>query len=163
MLTMNVNPLIESTLARLDVADETRQRLAAMARSYEAPTRELLLRKGDVTAELSILVTGRAVLTEHTPGQGSIRHATLDDGDIFGWSTMIEPYRAVSDVVSLTPVEVIAFDGEALRAAMLKDDSLAADVNRLLVEALAERLVATRHELFDLYGKGWTEPIFEPW
>ena len=163
MTTMTLDPTIERTLAGLEFEGDVRERLRGIARQYTAPTRTLLLRKGDPTAELSILVIGRATLTEHMPGRGSMRLLPLEAGAIFGWSATIEPYRAASNVLSLTAVEVLAFEAKALRAAMAEDCHVAAGVSKLLLKSLSERLLATRHQLFDLYGAGWAEPIYEPW
>jgi CRP-like cAMP-binding protein len=162
MTTSTLGPTIERTLAGLDLEQDVRQRLHGMAREYVTPTRTLLLRKGEPTTELSLLVSGRATLTEHMAGRGSMRLLTLEPGAIFGWSATIEPYRAVSNVLSLTSVTVLAFDAKALRSVMEKDCHVAAGVNKLLVASLAQRLLATRHQLFDLYGAGWAEPIYEP-
>ena len=91
------------------------ERLAGMAREYETPARARLLREGDETRELSVLVDGRVALTEHVAGRGSVTLMTVEPGDVFGWSALIAPYKATSTVVSLEPVKVIAFDGASLR------------------------------------------------
>ena len=39
---------------------------------------------------------------------------TVEPGDIFGWSALINPYKATSTVVSLEPVKVIAFDADGM-------------------------------------------------
>lgn len=163
MTTSTLDPTIERTLAGLELEDDVRERLRGIARQYRAPTRTLLLRKGEPTEELSILVRGQATLTEHMLGRGSMRLLTLEPGAIFGWSATLAPYRAASNVLSLTPVDVVAFDAKELRAAMDDDCHVAAGVSKLLLRSLSERLLATRHQLFDLYGAGWAEPIYEPW
>ncbi len=134
-----------------------------LAREYQAPSRTQLLHEGDATPELSILVAGRVALTERVAGRGSITLMTLESGDIFGWSAVVKPYKAISTVTSLEPVEIVAFDGPRLRASLADDAELAAAVWARVVEALAVRLAATRHQLLDLYGAGWAEPVFEPW
>ena len=48
-----------------------------------------------------------------------------------------------------------AFDGARLRAAIPEDTELAAEIYRAVLEAVARRLGATRHQLLDLFG---TEP-----
>lgn len=134
------------------------ERLAGTAREYEAPSRARLLREGDETKELSVLITGRVALTEHVAGRGSVTLMTVEPGDVFGWSALIAPFKATSTVVSLEPVSVIAFDGAQLRADMRSDCELAAGIHPKLLEALARRLLATRHQLLDLYGSERTEP-----
>lgn len=149
---------IEATWFGSGLADSSRQRLAEIAREYESPARARLLREGDETRELSVLIEGRVALTEHVAGRGSVTLMTVEPGDVFGWSALIAPFKATSTVVSLEPVEVIAFDGARLRDATRTDCELAAGIHPKLLEALARRLQATRHQLLDLYGSDQIEP-----
>jgi len=135
-----------------------KERLAQMAREYEAPARTRLLREGDETKELSVLMEGRVALTEHVAGRGSVTLMTVEPGDVFGWSALISPFQATSTVVSLEPVKVIAFEAVALRERVRSDCELTAGIYPKLLEALARRLGATRHQLLDLYGSEQTEP-----
>jgi CRP/FNR family cyclic AMP-dependent transcriptional regulator len=82
----------------------------------------------------------------------------VEPGDVFGWSALITPFKATSTVVSLEPVKVIAFDAASLREEVRSDCELAAGIYPKLLEALARRLGATRHQLLDLYGSEQTEP-----
>jgi CRP-like cAMP-binding protein len=135
-----------------------KESLAGMAREYEAPAGARLLREGDDTQELSVLVEGRVALTEHVAGRGSVTLMTVEPGDVFGWSAIIAPFKATSTVVCLEPVRVIAFDGAALRDRVRSDCALAAGIYPKVLEALARRLSATRHQLLDLYGSEQSEP-----
>ena len=65
---------IRATWFGSDLTDASLEQLAAMAREYESPARTRLLREGDDTKELSILVDGRIALTEHVAGRGSMLH-----------------------------------------------------------------------------------------
>ncbi len=143
---------IRATWFGSDLSDASLERLGAMAREYESPARTRLLREGDDTKELSILVEGRIALTEHVAGRGSVTLMSAEPGDVFGWTAIIPPYRATATVVSLEPVKVIAIEAEALRAELKADSELAAGIYPRLAEALARRLEATRQQLLDLYG-----------
>jgi CRP-like cAMP-binding protein len=134
------------------------ERLAEMAREYETPARARLLREGDETKELSVLIEGRVALTEHVAGRGSVTLMTVEPGDVFGWSALITPFKATSTVVSLEPVKVIAIDAAALRDEVRANFVMAAGIYPRLLEALARRLGATRHQLLDLYGSEQREP-----
>lgn len=149
---------IEATWFGAGLTAPSQERLASLAREYEAPARARLLREGDETRELSVLVRGRVALTEHVAGRGSVTLMTVEPGDVFGWSALISPFRATSTVTSLEPVKVIAFDGARLREAMRSDCELAAAINPKLLEALARRLLATRQQLLDLYGSQKSGP-----
>ena len=143
---------IAATWFGADLPESSIGRLAAMAREYESPARARLLREGDDTEELSILVAGRIALTEHVAGRGSVTLMSAEPGDVFGWSAIIPPYRTTATVLSLEPVKVIAIDADALRTELKADNELAAAIYPRLAEALAHRLEATRKQLLDLYA-----------
>ena len=149
---------LDATWFGSGLSGSVKERLVEMAREYEAPARTRLLREGDETKELSVLIEGRVALTEHVAGRGSVTLMTVEPGDVFGWSALIPPFRATSTVVSLERVKVIAFDAVALRERVRSDCELTAGIYPKLLEALARRLGATRHQLLDLYGSEQTEP-----
>ena len=140
------------------LSDESVARISTIAREYEAPARTRLLREGDQTTELSILVSGRVALTEHVSGRGSVTLMSSEPGDVFGWSALVPPYRATGTVVSLEPVKVIAIEAEALRAELKGNCDLAAGIYPRLAEALARRLEATRRQLLDVYASEQRQP-----
>ena len=137
---------------------ETSAKLAAIAHAYEAPPDTVLLREGDDTRELGLVVRGRVSLTSAVPGHGPISLVTVETGDVFGWSVLVPPFRATSSARAVDRVSVVAFDGPRLRAAVRSDAALAAAVYQQLLEAVARRLIATRHQLFDLYRLDAHEP-----
>ena len=149
---------IRATWFGSDLTDASLEQLAAMAREYESPARTRLLREGDDTKELSILVDGRIALTEHVAGRGSVTLMSAEPGDVFGWTAIIPPYRATATVVSLEPVKVIAIEADPLRAGLKADCVLSAGIYPRLAEALARRLEATRQQLLDLYGSEQRPP-----
>jgi len=149
---------IRATWFGADLTEDCLGCLAAIAREYETPARTRLLREGDETKELSILLDGRIALTEHVAGRGSVTLMSAESGDVFGWTAIIPPYRATATVVSLEPVKVIAIEAEPLRAELRSNCVLAAGVYPRLAEALARRLEATRQQLLDVYGSEQRAP-----
>ena len=149
---------IRATWFGAELLDASVEKLASMAREYETPARTRLLREGDETKELSILVDGRIALTEHVAGRGSVTLMSAEPGDVFGWSALIPPYKATATVVSLEPVKVIAIEAVPLRAALQEDCVLSAGIYPRLAEALARRLEATRQQLLDVYGSEQRAP-----
>jgi len=76
---------------------------------------------------------------------------TLDPGDVFGWSAVLDGISTAS-IVADQGARVLLFDGVALREAMEADRSLALLVYRRLLEAVARRLDATRMLARDVYA-----------
>jgi CRP-like cAMP-binding protein len=140
-----------------ELSDAVRERLAAIARRYDAPARQRLLREGEETRELSVLLSGRVALTQHVASRDAVTLMTVEPGDVFGWSALIPPYRATSTVVSLEPVSVIAFAAADLRERLGADPQLAAGVYPRVLEVLGRRLGASRQQLLDRYGTDLAE------
>ena len=117
-----------------------------------------ILREGDPTRDLGIVVRGRVALRLRVPERGPTTILTVEAGDIIGWSAVVPPHRATSTVVALVPTELLLLDGAALRAELDADPVLAAAVYRSLLEALAHRLHGTRMQLLDLFSQHGDEP-----
>ncbi len=77
---------------------------------------------------------------------------TVEPGDIVGWSALVAPYRSTSTAEVLEPVELVTFDGAALRGVLRSDCVLASVVYPRLLQAVARRLVGTRYQLLDLFA-----------
>ena len=115
--------------------------LAGMAREYEAPARARLLREGDETRELSVLIAG-----PRGPHRAR-RRARLGDAHDRRARRRLRLVRADLAVschldasVSLEPVRVIAFDAALLRERVRSDCELTAGIYPKVLEALARRL-----------------------
>jgi CRP-like cAMP-binding protein len=133
-----------------DVPLRSRQKLAAISR-YERPARgTYLMREGRPTMDLGLIVDGRLAVTDRI-GRDDITLMTLDAGDVFGWSVVLDGVSTAS-IVAEANAGVVLFDGAALRAALDADKGLALVIYRRLLEAAASRLDATRMLARDVYA-----------
>ena len=130
-----------------------RRRLASFASVITAQRDEILLREADPTPYLAIVITGRVALRMRLPGRGPVTIATVEPGDIVGWSAVVAPYRATSTAVAVEPTEVVAFDSRQLRQALETDEDLAAALYPRILRSVARRLEGTRLQLLDLFGQ----------
>jgi CRP-like cAMP-binding protein len=126
--------------------------LAEIAQLRSYPADATVLREGSPTTEFGVVVSGRIALRTLVPERGPVTILTVEPGDVFGWSALVEPHAATSTVVALEAVEAIVFEGPALRRLLASDASLAASVYPRLLMAVARRLSATRTQLLDLYA-----------
>ena len=133
-------------------------RLEAQGRvaSYDAGAE--ILREGDPTRYLAVVVRGRVALRLRVPERGTTTILTVEEGNIVGWTAVVPPHRATSTVVALVPTDLLLLDGERLRAELDADPILASAVYRSLLEALANRLAGTRMQLLDLFSQHGDEP-----
>jgi CRP-like cAMP-binding protein len=139
------------------------QRLAALGRLRDAEPGETLLIEGSPTTELDLLLSGRVGVTEREPGRGEVTLMTVEPGDIVGWSALLTHLPATATVSVIERTRLVAFPSEDLHAAFDTDPVLAKAVYRQALDAVARRLMATRHQLLDL-GEALTSSIgTEPW
>jgi len=133
-------------------------RLEAHARAVTYDAGAVILREGELTGSLGVVVSGRVALRLRVPERGPTTILTVEPGDIIGWSAVVPPHRATSTVVALVPTELVLIDGPSLRAELDDDPVLASAVYRTLLEALSHRLTGTRMQLLDLFSQHADEP-----
>ncbi|HLO35673.1 MAG TPA: cyclic nucleotide-binding domain-containing protein [Candidatus Deferrimicrobium sp.] len=129
-----------------------RRRLESLATLRTVAVGDVLLREGEETPHLGIVVEGRIALRLLVPGRGPITVLTVEEGDLFGWSAIVPPYRATSSAIAVAPGKVVLFDAAALREALASDDDLAAAIHPRLLQIVVRRLGATRAQLLDLFA-----------
>jgi CRP-like cAMP-binding protein len=131
---------------------ETATRLAELARAYHAEPGEELFREGDQSDLFGVVIRGRIALRTLVPERGEITILTIEPGDVFGWSTVVPPYRSTSNATAIEPVEAIVFEAAGIRAALRTDCKLAIALYPRIMLAVSRRLAATRHQVMDLYA-----------
>ncbi|MDX1691394.1 MAG: cyclic nucleotide-binding domain-containing protein [Acidimicrobiia bacterium] len=129
------------------------ERLAAVSVGpIEWPAEAIVARTGAVADRCYLVERGDLAVEVQRPGRPPRVIQTVNDGEVLGWSWLVEPYRWSFDVRSLTPTTAIELDGPALRAAMEADPSLGYRIVTRFTAVMAGRLEATRLQLLDVYG-----------
>lgn len=126
--------------------------LVEIAELRSLPADAVLLREGGPTNEFGVVLSGRIALRTLVPERGPVTMMTVEPGDVFGWSALVEPHVSTSTAVAIEPVEVLVFPGTALRRLLAGDAAMAASVYPRVLAAVSRRLVATRTQLLDLYA-----------
>jgi CRP-like cAMP-binding protein len=133
-----------------DLSPRQRQTLALIARDERPTVGTYLMREGRPTLDLGVIIEGRLAVRDRI-GADDVTLMTLDPGDVFGWSAVLDGISTAS-IVADEGARVLLFDGVALREAMEADRSLALLVCRRLLQAVARRLDATRMLARDVYA-----------
>lgn len=154
---------IDRTWFGAALGPETQARLAELARVVEVPAGTHVLREGQPTDDLSILLKGRVALRMLVPERGMVTILTVEPGDLVGWSALVPPHRATSECVAVEAAVLLAFRGEELRATLRRDHALAASVYPRVLQAVARRLAATRFQLLDLFAQDRDVTEVTPW
>jgi CRP/FNR family transcriptional regulator, cyclic AMP receptor protein len=124
--------------------------LAEITQEKSYPKGAALVKENATATCLSLLIDGDIDLIFSGGGEGAISNAlvgSIAPGEVYGVSTLIEPYRYTATAKATMPVKVIELDGLALRAMVEKDPKLGYIMMRNVSIAVLERLRYTQVEL----------------
>ena len=130
--------------------DEQLKAIAMIAEEKSYPKDTLLVKENTTATVLSLLLEGDIDLIFSGGGEGAIVNAlvgSIAPGEVYGVSSLIEPYRYTATARATMPVKVVEINGTALRALIDKDQNLGCVVMRNLAVAVLERLKYTQVEL----------------
>ena len=111
---------------------------------------EIFEEGGDANAAYLILEEGVA-LELHVAHRAHHIVQTLHEGEVLGWSWLIEPHIWKFDARAVTPVRMISIDGKCLRGKCEQDFELGYRLFQRVARLMEARLSATRLQLLDLY------------
>jgi CRP-like cAMP-binding protein len=113
---------------------------------------DYVFREGEDANSFFLITHGKVALELHTPTGGTLTIATLDEGDVLGWSWLVPPYRWRFDARAIGPVVAVGLDGKCLRGKCDQDHDLGYELLRRFAAIITERLQATRLQLLDVYS-----------
>jgi CRP/FNR family cyclic AMP-dependent transcriptional regulator len=119
-------------------------------RAFEAGER--LFKEGEPADSFLLLRHGRMALEIFVPGRGEVTVATIEAGEVAGWSWMVPPFRWHLDVRALERGSAVEFDGVCLRGKFDSNPALGYELMKRFATILLERLQATRVQMLDVYG-----------
>jgi signal-transduction protein with cAMP-binding, CBS, and nucleotidyltransferase domain len=97
--------------------------------------------------------SGRVALQIHPPHTAPMLIQTLCEGDVLGWSWMLPPYEWHFDALAQSDVSTFRMDARCVRGKCDQDPRLGYLLNQIFSRIMLERLMATRLQLMDVYGK----------
>jgi CRP/FNR family transcriptional regulator, cyclic AMP receptor protein len=124
--------------------------IAEIAQEKSYPQGALLVKENTPAICLALLMDGDIDLIFSGGGEGAISNAlvgSIAPGEVYGVSSLIEPYRYTATARATLPVKVIEMDGLALRAMVEKDCKMGCIMMRNVAIAVLERLKYTQVEL----------------
>jgi CRP-like cAMP-binding protein len=127
--------------------------LATLADQRHFAEGETIFRQGEPAATLYLLLDGWVDVTVDCDAQGVRRELlmTLTQGEVFGWSAVVEPYIYTASAHCATPVTVLAFSGAALLALFATDARLCYTLMNRICRVIAGRLETARAQLISSF------------
>ena len=135
------------------LGDEVLRPLADMARRVSLTEGTTIFRENTPAAGLYLLLEGWVDIVQDGDGRGERMElvTTLTQGDIFGWSAIVEPYVYTASAIATTPAGALEFPAADLLALLQADAGLCYTVMNRTCRVLAARLRATRKQLVSLF------------
>ena len=130
--------------------DDQLKAIAMIAEEKTYPKATLLIKENTPANKLVLLLEGDVDLIFSGGGEGAIVNAlvgSIAPGEVYGVSSLIEPFKFISTARATVPVKVVEVDGVALRALMEVDSKMAYAMMRNIATAVLERLKYTQVEL----------------
>lgn len=149
-------PTLEPILAQhpffADLDATYRQLIVECATNVRFRAGAFLFHEGEAANQFYLIRHGRVALQIFIPGQGPMTLATIQAGEVLGWSWLFPPYRWHFDAQAVELVRALAFDGACLRAKCEADHDLGYDLMQRFARIMMQRLQETRLQLLDLYS-----------
>ncbi len=134
------------------LSHETLQLITGCAVNTHFPQGNYIFREGEAADRFYVIRHGRVALEIHSPEKGPLVIDTMDEGEVLGWSWLIQPYRYYGDARAVTPVSATALDGACLRGKCEADTALGYELLKRVSAVMYRRLESARIRLLDLYG-----------
>ena len=112
---------------------------------------EPLIREGEDANEFFVIRQGKVAL-EASALAGPITIQTLGDGDVVGWSWLVQPHTWRFGAIAMGLTRAISLDGECMRKKCEEDHDLGFELLKRFSFLISERLEATRLQLLDVYS-----------
>lgn len=130
--------------------DDQLKAIAMIAEEKTYPKDTILIKENTTATRLVLLLEGDVDLIFSGGGEGAITNAlvgSIAPGEVYGVSSLIEPFKFISSARATVPVKAIEIDGIALRALMELDQKLGYTMMRNIAAAVLERLKYAQVEL----------------
>ena len=129
-----------------------REKLFSIAHLETFDEGEYIFREGDHALNLYIVKSGEVAIEAHIPPRGTVTLMTVEQGEWFSWSALLEPRIETASGRAVSACEVLAIRGGALTDICHEDPDFGFEIYRALAEVISQRLLQTRLQLLDMYG-----------
>ncbi|MBN1152210.1 MAG: cyclic nucleotide-binding domain-containing protein [Dehalococcoidia bacterium] len=114
------------------------------------PAGEVIFKENTGSARMYVVESGRVNLDIEAVPDTHLQVASLQRNEVFGWETLVPPYRYTSTASAVADSEVIVLDGDVMRKLCETHPDICARVMERVVRIAADQLVATRQQMFML-------------
>jgi CRP/FNR family cyclic AMP-dependent transcriptional regulator len=134
------------------LSDEELKSIAMISEEQKYEANTFIFRERDPAKKLFVLLEGTVDIMVDTDEEG-LQHetvSTLSPGDVFCWSSVVEPYVLTASAFAATPATTIAMDGAGLRAMFELDCHLGYRILQKAAQVISSRLKDTRIQMLSM-------------
>ncbi len=117
------------------------------AANLEFAAGQYIFQEDEPANQFYLLCHGAVALQISAPERGDLIVQTVRDGEVFGLTCLVPPYRWTHDARALQTTRVISLDAPLLRRECEIDHDFGYEVMKRFTSVLIERLDATRRQL----------------
>ncbi|GIW92368.1 MAG: hypothetical protein KatS3mg110_0409 [Pirellulaceae bacterium] len=144
--------ILEALTFSAHLPEDVVRQFAVRGELEQCPAGTVLFREGSPAFALYLVVSGRVALEMRVPGRGDVRILTLGPGDMIGWSSLVGQRKMTATAVAIEDTQSIKLPAVTLQELCDQDHHFGYHLMRRMAEALAQRLLATRLQLLDLFS-----------
>lgn len=113
---------------------------------------DFIFREGDPANSFYLIRDGKVAVEIFAPQREPITVATLEQGEILGWSWLLAPYQWKHQARAMDNVRALALDGKCLRGKCEQNHDLGYEILKRFARIIEQRLESTRLQLLDVYA-----------
>jgi CRP/FNR family transcriptional regulator, cyclic AMP receptor protein len=136
-----------------DLPDHVLDELARSAMVLDFPSGEALFQEGAQNHFLYVVERGRVGLDMYVPGRGRTRILSLAKGDVLAWSALLGDGTMTVSATALEETRAVALPAREIFELCTANHEIGFRLMHRMAIALAQRLVATRLQLLDLFAE----------
>ena len=137
------------------------EQFASIAEIVEYDAGQQIFRSGEPAEDVYLVTSGSVSLEICASGVGCRRILTIDEGEMLGWSPVLQQPRLTATARTLAPTRTVRIPASQLLTICEHNTRFGYEFMRRVALALARRLKAARLQLLDVYGaeSNATQPI----
>lgn len=147
---------IEKRLTKLrfvaGIPERVVRQLATASTLRDFRAGETIFREGSENRQMYLILQGTVALEMCIPARGCMRIMSLGPGDMLAWSALLGGGQMTTSAIATEDVEAIAVPGKVILDICDSDHEAGYCLMRQMAKALAQRLLATRLQLLDLFA-----------
>jgi len=128
--------------------DELELIAKGVVRVQEFPAGAVIFTENDESTRMYVVESGRVNLDIEAVPETRLQVASLKGNEVFGWETLVPPYRYTSTAKAMAEAKVIVLDGDVMRKLCETHPDICARVMERVVRIAADQLAATRQQMF---------------